>query len=136
MAASVNAELLALSGPRSPYPGKLGVVREGALADLLLVDGDPIAQLRLIEDPEPAGLGAVEEPEGAALPLALPDAGEIGVADQVVRRRRVAYRRLPWDTPAGAAVRPPSTTYCAPVMLLARSEHRNSTRFATSSAVP
>ena len=46
-----NAQLLALSGPRNPYPGKLGVVAEGALADLLLVDGDPIANLKLIEDP-------------------------------------------------------------------------------------
>jgi imidazolonepropionase-like amidohydrolase len=52
MATADNAELLALSGPRSPYPGKLGVVREGALADLLLVDGDPIADLGLIADPE------------------------------------------------------------------------------------
>lgn len=51
MATAGNAELLALSGPRSPYPGKLGVVEEGALADLLLVDGDPIANIRLIEDP-------------------------------------------------------------------------------------
>ena len=34
-------ELLAMSGKRNPYPGKLGVVEEGALADLLLVDGDP-----------------------------------------------------------------------------------------------
>ena len=46
-----NAELLALSGPRNPYPGKLGVVAEGALADLLLVDGDPIANLNLVADP-------------------------------------------------------------------------------------
>ena len=46
-----NAQLLALSGPRNPYPGKLGVVAEGALADLLLVDGDPIANLKLVEDP-------------------------------------------------------------------------------------
>jgi hypothetical protein len=37
------AELLALSGLRSPYLGKLGVIEEGAVADLLLVDGDPIA---------------------------------------------------------------------------------------------
>ena len=51
MATSSNAQLLALSGLRSPYPGKLGVVEEGALADLLLVDGDPIANLKLIEDP-------------------------------------------------------------------------------------
>ena len=46
-----NAQLLALSVPPNPYPGKLGVVAEGALADLLLVDGDPIANLKLIEDP-------------------------------------------------------------------------------------
>jgi imidazolonepropionase-like amidohydrolase len=51
MATADNAELLALSGLRSPYPGKLGVVEEGALADLLLVDGDPIADIKLIEDP-------------------------------------------------------------------------------------
>ena len=51
MATADNAELLALSGPRNPYPGKLGVVEEGALADLLLVDGDPVADLKLIEDP-------------------------------------------------------------------------------------
>ncbi len=47
-----NAQLLALSGPRNPYPGKLGVVEEGALADLLLVDGDPVANLNLVADPE------------------------------------------------------------------------------------
>ncbi len=51
MATSNNAELLALSGLRSPYAGNLGVVQAGALADLLLVDGDPIANIKLIEDP-------------------------------------------------------------------------------------
>jgi len=51
MATSTNAELLGLSGKRNPYPGKLGVVEEGALADLLLVDGDPIANIALIENP-------------------------------------------------------------------------------------
>ncbi len=51
MATSTNAELLALSGLRSPYDGKLGVVQEGALADLLLVDGDPISNIKLIENP-------------------------------------------------------------------------------------
>ena len=40
-----------MSGLRSPYEGKLGVVQEGALADLLLVDGDPVADIRLIADP-------------------------------------------------------------------------------------
>lgn len=52
MATSVNAELLALSGARNPYPGKLGVVEEGALADLLLVRGNPLEDLSLLEKPE------------------------------------------------------------------------------------
>ena len=52
MATADNAELLAMSGLRSPYPGKLGVVEQGALADLLLVDGDPVANIKLIEDPD------------------------------------------------------------------------------------
>ena len=37
-------------------PGELGVIKEGALADLLLVDGDPVADIR--DPPEfrpPAG---------------------------------------------------------------------------------
>ncbi|WP_208543143.1 metal-dependent hydrolase family protein [Marilutibacter alkalisoli] len=46
-----NADLLALSGLRSPYEGRLGVVEEGALADLLLVDGDPLQDLDVIADP-------------------------------------------------------------------------------------
>ncbi len=51
MATSTNAELLALSGKRSPYAGKLGVVEEGAFADLLLVDGNPVENIALIADP-------------------------------------------------------------------------------------
>ena len=51
MATSTNAELLALSGLRNPYRGKLGVVEDDALADLLIVDGDPVANLGIIEDP-------------------------------------------------------------------------------------
>ncbi len=51
MATSTNAELFRLSGLRNPYPGKLGVVEEGAFADLLLVDGDPLANIQLIADP-------------------------------------------------------------------------------------
>ena len=47
-----NAELLQLSGLRSPYPGKLGVVEEQALADLIVVDGDPLQDLSLIDNPE------------------------------------------------------------------------------------
>lgn len=51
MATHDNAELLALSGPRNPYPGRLGVVEAGALADLLLVKGDPLQDLALVADP-------------------------------------------------------------------------------------
>ena len=50
-ATSTNARLLALSGKRNPYPGKLGVVEEGALADLLLVDGNPLENIALVADP-------------------------------------------------------------------------------------
>lgn len=52
MATAANFELLAMSGKRSPYAGKFGVVEEGALADLLLVDGDPLADLDLVANPE------------------------------------------------------------------------------------
>ena len=49
---SNNAELLAMSGPRTPYEGRLGVVEQGALADLILVNGDPLTNIDLIGDPE------------------------------------------------------------------------------------
>ncbi len=45
-----NARLLKLCGPRDPYPGNLGVVEAGALADLLLVDGNPLDDIGLIAD--------------------------------------------------------------------------------------
>ena len=41
----------ALSGLRNPYPGKLGVVEPGALADLLIVDGNPLDNINLVADP-------------------------------------------------------------------------------------
>lgn len=47
-----NAQLLKLSGLRSPYTGDLGVVQEGALADLILVNGDPLKDLSLIGNPD------------------------------------------------------------------------------------
>ena len=51
MATGANGQLLALSGPRNPYPGKLGVVEEEAYADLLLVDGNPVENLALVANP-------------------------------------------------------------------------------------
>ncbi len=52
MATGTNAQLLALSGKRSPYAGRVGAVEEGALADLLLVNGDPLSDIDVITDPE------------------------------------------------------------------------------------
>lgn len=51
MATYDNAQLLKLCGPRDPYPGKLGVIEDGALADLILVDGNPLENLDLVADP-------------------------------------------------------------------------------------
>jgi imidazolonepropionase-like amidohydrolase len=45
-----NAQLLTLSGPRNPYPGKLGVIEEGAYADMILVEGNPLEDLSVIAD--------------------------------------------------------------------------------------
>jgi imidazolonepropionase-like amidohydrolase len=44
--------LLSMSGPRNPYPGRIGILEEGALADLLLMDGDPLTNIELIADPD------------------------------------------------------------------------------------
>jgi len=52
MATSINAELLAMSGPRNPYPGKLGVIEPDAYADLLLIEGDPLKSIQLVADPD------------------------------------------------------------------------------------
>ena len=47
---SVNGEIMKLSGEvLDPYPyGKLGVIEEGAYADLLLIEGNPIKDISLI----------------------------------------------------------------------------------------
>lgn len=50
---SGNCELFAQSGKRNPYRGApLGVIREGAWADMLLVRGNPLDDLRILEDYE------------------------------------------------------------------------------------
>ena len=48
----MNAQLIKMVGPRDPYPGKLGVIEEGALADMILIDGNPLEDLKLAADPE------------------------------------------------------------------------------------
>ncbi|WP_262712068.1 metal-dependent hydrolase family protein [Litoribacter populi] len=53
MATFDNAQLLYMSGPRNPYQdGKLGEISEGAYADLIIVDGNPLEDIQLIVDPE------------------------------------------------------------------------------------
>lgn len=52
MATGAAGDLLALSGERAPYQGRLGLVAEGALADLLVWDGDLETDLSAIADPD------------------------------------------------------------------------------------
>lgn len=47
-ATSRGGELVALSGARNPYPGRLGVIEEGAYADLLLVNGNPLEDISVV----------------------------------------------------------------------------------------
>ena len=60
---SVAGELAALTGQNNPYPGKLGVIEDGALADILIVDGNPLEDITVIGgnpkffDAEPRGEG-------------------------------------------------------------------------------
>src|SRR5664279_3523610 len=50
MATADNAALLALSGLRSPYPGKLGVVQEGAIANIKLIENPDKNFLVIMKD--------------------------------------------------------------------------------------
>ena len=50
-ATSKAAELVALSGKLNPYTlGPLGVIVEGAYADILLVDGNPVEDASVLVD--------------------------------------------------------------------------------------
>jgi len=52
-ATSINADLLALTGARNPYQdGPLGVIKKGAYADLLIVEGNPLKDITILEDYE------------------------------------------------------------------------------------
>lgn len=46
-----NAQIVAMSGARNPYPQKLGVIQEGAYADILLIDGNVLNNIDLLGDP-------------------------------------------------------------------------------------
>lgn len=51
-ATAINGEILALSDQRNPYPAKLGVIEEGAYADLLLINGNPLEDISILTRPE------------------------------------------------------------------------------------
>lgn len=51
IATSLNCELFAMSGERNPYKeAKLGVLQEGAWADMLLVNGNPLQDINVLKD--------------------------------------------------------------------------------------
>jgi imidazolonepropionase-like amidohydrolase len=52
IATGQNGELLAMSALRNPYPGAVGVIAPGAMADVLVVDGDPTRSLDFLMDPD------------------------------------------------------------------------------------
>ncbi len=53
MATSTAGEMNRMTGKMNPYTdGPLGVVAEGAYADLLLVDGNPLENIELMTDPD------------------------------------------------------------------------------------
>jgi imidazolonepropionase-like amidohydrolase len=53
MATATAGEMNKMTGKMNPYKdGPLGVVKEGAYADLLLVDGNPLKDIRLMLDPD------------------------------------------------------------------------------------
>jgi imidazolonepropionase-like amidohydrolase len=46
-----SGELLQLSGDRSPYPGVIGKIEEGAYADILLINGNPLDDISILAKP-------------------------------------------------------------------------------------
>ena len=47
---SKGGELMSLSGPRNPY-GKLGVIEVGAVADILILEGNPLEDISVLSNP-------------------------------------------------------------------------------------
>jgi imidazolonepropionase-like amidohydrolase len=45
---STAGELMALTKRRNPYPNKLGVIKESAYADILLIDGNPLEDISVL----------------------------------------------------------------------------------------
>jgi imidazolonepropionase-like amidohydrolase len=72
---SDNGRLMALTGVMNPYPeGKLGVIEEGAYADIILVDGNPLEDLSVI-GASPKMFGVPPRPTSSVdtIPLVMKD---------------------------------------------------------------
>ena len=53
MATSNAGELAAMTGPNNPWQeGRLGIIEEGAYADILIVDGNPLENIEILADPD------------------------------------------------------------------------------------
>lgn len=51
-ATSIGAELIELSGPRNRFKeGKLGVIEEGAYADMVIIEGNPLEDVTILSNP-------------------------------------------------------------------------------------
>jgi len=97
---STAGEMLALSGPRNPYQaGKLGVIEEGAYADLLLVDGNPLEDISV--------LGGTEKWFDADPEYRLVDTIHLVMKDGHIFRNEIDGRLSP------AAIRYPEMKYRA-----------------------
>ena len=69
-------------------PDELGVIKDGYLADLLLVDGDPLANLSILRDPKRI--------------LAVMKDGVFAKAPEIASQRRLGARRMTAAKTAGA----------------------------------
>jgi imidazolonepropionase-like amidohydrolase len=51
-ATSVNGEIMAFQDHAILISGKIGVIEEGALADILLINGNPLENIEILTNPE------------------------------------------------------------------------------------
>ena len=71
---SAAGELMQLTGKHNPYPGRLGVIEEGAYADILLVDGNPLEDMSVLGARPTVFEGAPRTEEGIrTMPLIMKD---------------------------------------------------------------
>jgi imidazolonepropionase-like amidohydrolase len=60
---STGGKLAALTGGSNPYPAPLGVIEEGAYADILLIDGNPLEDITVLGG-NPSWFNAEPRPRG------------------------------------------------------------------------